>query len=417
MKLEYGQIREASERIRPFIYDSPCPPSAPLSAVAGCDVYCKLEYLQRTGSFKERGARNALMLLDAERRRHGVIAASAGNHALGLAYHASLLEVPATVVMPRFAPLTKVTNCRAFGANVVLHGDTFDAARDHAMRLVEEKGLTYVHGYDDPDIIAGQGTLGVEIVEQVPGLDAVLVPVGGGGLIAGVALAVKTLRPNALVIGVEPRQAACFTAAMAAGHPVPVEVRPTLADGLAVAQAGANAFSLARNYVDRVIAVGERAIAQAVLRLVELEKSVVEGAGAVGLAALMAGLLPELRGKKVVLPLTGGNIDTTLLGRIIERGLAADGRLCRFEATISDRPGSLSAFTALIAESGASVKDIAHDRAFAGDDLNSVVVRCVVETRDPRHIADLRDTLASAGFAVRFQDADGNGHASAEICG
>ena len=184
-----------------------------------------------------------------------------------------------------------------------------------------------------------------------------------------------------------------------------------------MAQAGANAFSLARNYVDRVIAVGERAIAQAVLRLVELEKSVVEGAGAVGLAALMAGLLPELRGKKVVLPLTGGNIDTTLLGRIIERGLAADGRLCRFEATISDRPGSLSAFTALIAESGASVKDIAHDRAFAGDDLNSVVVRCVVETRDPAHIAELRDTLASAGFAVRFQDVDGNGHAPAEICG
>ena len=417
MELDYGQICGASERIRPFIYDSPCPPSAPLSTVAGCEVYCKLEYLQRTGSFKERGARNALMLLDGDRRQRGVIAASAGNHALGLAYHASLLGVPVTVVMPRFAPLTKVTNCSGFGANVVLHGDTFDAARDHAMRLVEERGLTYINGYDDPAIIAGQGSLGVEIVEQVPDLDAVLVPVGGGGLIAGVSLAVKTLRPSALVIGVEPRHAACLSAAIAAGHPVPVEVRPTLADGLAVAQAGANAFSLARNYVDRVIAVGERAIAQAVLRLVELEKSVVEGAGAVGLAALMAGLLPELRGKKVVLPLTGGNIDTTLLGRIIERGLAADGRLCRFEATISDRPGSLSAFTALIAESGASVKDIAHDRAFAGDDLNSVVVRCVVETRDPAHIAELRDTLASAGFAVRFQDVDGNGHAPAEICG
>lgn len=417
MELSCEQIRDASERIRPFIYDSPCPPSAPLSAVAGCEVYCKLEYLQRTGSFKERGARNALMILDVECRQRGVIAASAGNHALGLAYHASLLGVPATVVMPRFAPLTKVINCRAFGANVVLHGDTFDAARDRAMRLVEERGLTYINGYDDPAIIAGQGTLGLEIVEQVPDLDAVLVPVGGGGLIAGVALAVKTLRPHARVIGVEPRHAACFTAALAAGVPVPVEVRPTLADGLAVAQAGANAFSIAQNLVDRIVTVGERAIARAVLRLVELEKSVVEGAGAAGLAALMDGLLPELRGMRVVLPLTGGNIDTTLLGRIIERGLAADGRLCRFDATIGDRPGSLSAFTAIIAESGASVKDIAHDRAFAGDDLNSVVVRCVVETRDPGHITELRDTLAEAGFRVHFHGADDNGHPFAEICG
>jgi threonine dehydratase len=377
--------------------------------VAGCDIYCKLEYLQRTGSFKERGARNALTVLDPDRRERGVIAASAGNHALGLAYHASLLRIPVTVVMPRFAPLTKVINCEALGANVVLHGDAFDEAREHAMRLVHDNGLTYINGFDDPAIIAGQGTLGLEMVEQVPDLDAVLVPVGGGGLIAGVALAIKTLRPTVTVIGVEGDHAPCFSKAWASGHPVDVEVRPSLADGLAVRRAGANAFGLARQHVDKIVTVDEQSIARAVLRLVELEKSVVEGAGAVGLAALMSGQLPELKGKKVVLPLTGGNIDTSLLGRIIERGLAADGRLCRFEAPISDRPGSLSRFTALIADAGASVKDIAHDRAFAGEDVNSVVVRCIVETRDAKHIQELREQLTNAGFTVKFWDLEHTG--------
>ena len=404
MPITYQHILDASERIRSFIYDSPCPPSVPLSMVAGSEIYCKLEYLQRTGSFKERGARNALSVLEPDRRERGVIAASAGNHALGLAYHGSLLKIPVTVVMPKFAPLTKIINCEALGARVILYGDAFDKARDHAMTLVADEGLTYINGYDDPAIIAGQGTLGLELVQQVPDLDAVLVPVGGGGLIAGVALAVKTLRPDVAVIGVEGDHAASFSAALEAGHPVDVDVRPSLADGLAVRRAGANAFELARQHVDKVVTVDERSIARAVLRLVELEKSVVEGAGAVGLAALMSGVLPELKGKRVVLPLTGGNIDTSLLGRIIERGLAADGRLCRFEATISDRPGSLSRFTALVAEAGASVKDIAHDRAFAGEDVNSVVVRCVVETRDAGHIHELRERLTEAGFRVRFWD-------------
>lgn len=408
MPVTYQHILDASERVRQFIYNSPCPPSVPLSMVAGCDIYCKLEYLQRTGSFKERGARNALTVLDPDRRERGVIAASAGNHALGLAYHASLLKIPVTVVMPKFAPLTKVINCEALGAKVVLHGEAFDEARERAARLEVEQGLTYINGYNDDAIIAGQGTLGLEIVEQVPDLDAVLVPVGGGGLIAGVALAVKTLRPDVCVIGVESDHAPCFSAAWKAGEPVDVEVRPSLADGLAVRRAGANAFAIARQNVDKVVTVDERSVARAVLRLVELEKSVVEGAGAVGLAALMSGQLPELKGKKVVLPLTGGNIDTSLLGRIIERGLAADGRLCRFEATISDRPGSLSRFTALVADAGASVKDIAHDRAFAGEDVNSVVVRCVVETRDANHIHELRDRLTAEGFEVRFWDLEGS---------
>lgn len=403
-QFSFDDIRAASLRIRDGIYLSPCPPSEPLSLVAGCEVHCKLEYLQRTGSFKERGARNALLLLPEAQKRRGVIAASAGNHALGLAYHGQLLGIPVTVVMPRFAPLTKLATCRQLGCHVVLHGDTFDEAQARAHAMAAEEGLTYVHGFDDLGIIAGQGTLGIEIVEQVPDLDAVVVPIGGGGLIAGVATAVKALRPNAMVIGVEPANAASFTEALRAGAPVTAAVTPTLADGLAVARVGTHAFDIARTQVDHVVTVAERDIARAILKLIELEKSVVEGAGAAGLAACLAGAVPQLAGKRVVLPLTGGNIDTPLLGKIIERGLAADDRLCRFDATISDRPGGLAKLATVVAESGASIIDIAHDRAFSGDDMNSVIVHCVVETRDAEHAAELRVRLESAGIGVVFRD-------------
>ena len=370
----------------------------------GCEIFCKLEFLQRTGSFKERGARNALLKLTPEQHCIGVITASAGNHALGLAYHARLLNVPVTVIMPRFAPLTKLVNCQQLGATVLLHGDDIEEARREAMKLVEQRQLTYINGYDHPDIIAGQGTMGLEICEQVPDLDAVLVPVGGAGLIAGLALAVKRLKPNVRILGVEPERAASFSAAVKAGSPVLIQMLPTLADGLAVPRVGANAFELARPLVERVVTVRERTIALAVLRLVELEKAVVEGAGAAPLAACLAGLFPELAGKRVVLPLCGGNIDTNILGRIIERGLAADGRLCRFSASISDRPGGLSRFTAVIAEEGASVRDIAHDRAFASEDITTVTVHCIVETRDHEHIRRLEERLAREGFAVRFPE-------------
>ncbi|MCX5658278.1 MAG: threonine ammonia-lyase [Planctomycetota bacterium] len=400
MDVTYADIQSAAARIAGGVYESPCPPSIPLSLSLGCEVFCKLDYLQRTGSFKERGARNALMLLDDVARRRGVIAASAGNHALGLAYHGKLLHIPVTVVMPRFAPLTKVANCQALGATVVLHGEQFDDARAKAQELVDAQGLTYVHGYDDPAVIACQGTMGLEIVSQVPDLDAIIVPVGGAGLIAGIGLAVKTLRPRVKIIGVEPANVASLTAALAAGKPVKASVTPTLADGLAVSTVGARAFEIARKYVDRVVTVDERWLALAVLRIVELEKGVVEGAAAAPLAALIAGLLPELAGKRVVLPLCGGNIDTPVLGRIIERGLAADGRLCRFVASISDRPGGLARLASIIADTGASIRDIEHDRAFAGSDLASVNVRCVVETRDAGHVARLHERLAKDGFVL-----------------
>ncbi|MGA3144049.1 MAG: threonine ammonia-lyase [Verrucomicrobiota bacterium] len=400
MPVTFHDIQEAAKRIAGHVIQSPCPRSIPLSEATGLKIFCKLEYLQRTGSFKERGARNALLMLPSKQKKRGVIAASAGNHALGLSYHGQLLGIPVTVVMPRFAPLMKVMNCRRLGATVVLQGTDISEARARADEIAAEKQLTYINGFDDPAIIAGQGTLGLEIAEQVPDVDAVIVPIGGGGLIAGVALALKTLKPRVQIIGVEPERAASFTAAMQAGRPVKVEVKPTLADGLSVPQVGENAFRIARSRVGRTVLVGEHAIALAILRLLELEKAVVEGAGAAPLAACLAGLVPELKGKNVALPLCGGNIDTPILGRVLERGLASDGRLYQFRATISDRPGGLARFAGLIAEAGASIIEISHDRAFASDDITTVNVHCIVETRDADHIRIVHERLDQEGFCV-----------------
>jgi threonine dehydratase len=393
-------ILAARERIQGSIYLSPCPDSVPISEVAGCHIYCKLDFLQRTGSFKERGACNALMLLSPEKKRRGVIGASAGNHALGLAYHGQRLGVPVTVVMPEFAPLVKRSTCRQLGATVVLAGQTFGEAKTVAEKLAEERGLTYVHGFNDPGAIAGQGTMGLEVIEQVPEFDAVIVPVGGGGLLAGVAVAMKHLRPGVAIYGVEPRRAASWNAAVQAGRPVPVSVEPTLADGLGVPQVGQMTFALAGPLVERVVLVSEDELALAILRIVELEKSVVEGAGAAPLAALLSGQLPELKGKRVVLLLGGGNIDPTVLSGVIEKGLVADGRLCRFTAVISDRPGGLARLAGVIASTSASIKDIEHDRAFAGGDVFSTKVVCTVETTGREHIQQLLDALKTAGIRV-----------------
>lgn len=401
MTINFQSILDAAGRFGGQVTQTPCPFSIPLSEATGMKVFCKLEYLQRTGSFKERGARNALSLLSQEQRARGVIAASAGNHALGLACHGQLLGVPVTVVMPLFAPLTKIANCRRLGANVVLHGADIAEARTRADEIAAAEGQTYINGFDDPAIIAGQGTLGLEIAAQVPDMDAVIVPIGGAGVIAGVSLAIKTLKPSVRVFGVEPERAASFTAALAAGRPVKVQMQPTLADGLSVPQVGSNAFRIARELVERTLLIGEHAIALAILRMLELEKAVVEGAGAAPLAACLSGLVPELKGKTVVLPLCGGNIDTPILGRVLERGLASDGRLFRFTATISDRPGGLARFAGMLADGGASIMEITHDRAFASEDINTVNVHCVIETRDSSHIAELCERLGCAGFLVK----------------
>jgi threonine dehydratase len=308
-----------------------------------------------------------------------------------------LLGIPATVVMPKFAPLIKVSNCQKLGATVVMHGDDFGEAKAHAHEVAKERGLAYIDGYDDPAIIAGQGTMGIELVEQVPDLDAVVIPVGGGGLLAGVALAVKTLRPNAKIIAVEAENVASFSAAQKAGQPVRIPMKPTLADGLAIPQVGTNAFNVAKSLVDRTILVSEEQIAVSILRIVELEKGVVEGAAATPLAACLSGQLSELAGKKVVLLLCGGNIDPNVLSRVVERGLVADGRLCRFTAVISDRPGGLADLTSQIASTGASIKQVVHDREFAGSDVSAVHVVCTVETRNHEHLKELRERLKSRG--------------------
>ncbi len=398
-----ADIEAARARIAGGIYVSPCVESIPLSQLTGAHVFCKLDYLQRTGSFKERGARNALLLLNDEQRKRGVIAASAGNHAQGIAYHGSLLGIPVTVVMPKFAALIKVTNCRHLGANVVLHGADLGEARARAEEIARGQGLTFIHPFDNANVMAGQGTMALEILEQTPDVEAIVVPVGGGGLLAGIGTVFKALRPQARVVGVEPEHAACLTAARAAGHPVPVTLSPTLADGLAVPLLGKLPFAVLERVVDQVVTVDEAHIALAILRLIELEKSVVEGGGAAPLAAFLSGKLDNLKGKRVVLTLCGGNIDLTMLGRVMEVGLVADGRLSRFTVSISDRPGGLARLAELIASTGASIQEILHDRAFSGPDLTAVRVVCVVETTGHAHVRELHAALAAAGMQVTDQ--------------
>jgi threonine dehydratase len=398
--LTLADIEAARARIAGGVYLSPCVESIPLSQLTGAHIYCKLDYLQRTGSFKERGARNALLRLAPEQRRHGVIAASAGNHAQGVAYHGGLLGIPVTVVMPAFAPLIKVTNCRQLGATVVLHGQDVEEARARAEEIARRDGLAFVHPFDNADVMAGQGTMALEILEQVPDLDAIVVPVGGGGLLAGIGTVVKALRPRMQVIAVEADHAVCLEAALAAGHPVPVKLAPTLADGLAVPVIGTLTFPVLQRVVDRLVTVDEASIALAILRLIELEKSVVEGAGATPLAAFLRGRLDDLRGRRVALTLCGGNIDLTMLDRVIETGLVADGRLARFTVSISDRPGGLARLAEIIASTGASIKEIVHDRTFSGPDLSTVGVICVVETTGHPHVRELLAGLKAAGVTV-----------------
>src|SRR5438309_2995499 len=269
--ITFKDIEAAHERVKGAVFHSPCPPSIALSEIAGMEIFCKLDNLQRTGSFKERGARNALVQLSDEQKKRGVIAASAGNHAQALAYQGKLLGTPATVVMPQYAPLIKVSNCQKLGANVVLHGKDFAEAKARAHEIAAEKGLAYIDGYDDPAIIAGQGTIGLEIIEQVPDLDAVVVPVGGAGLIAGVSLAVKTLQPKVKIIALEAENVASFSAALEAGKPTKIALRPTLADGLAIPQVGANAFQIAHPRVVEAVIVNEEQIDLSILRVVLLD--------------------------------------------------------------------------------------------------------------------------------------------------
>ncbi len=396
----FADVVAAARRIEGGVVRTPCVPSGALSDLCGCEIWCKLDYQQATGSFKERGARNTLMQLEGHARANGVIAASAGNHALALAYHGRALGIPVTVVMPRSAPLVKQVRCREFGARVLIHGDNIADARVRADALVADEGLHYVNGFNDATIITGAGTCGLEIFEQCPNPDAIVVPVGGGGLIAGVSLVASHLRPDTEVIGVESIRCASMTAALAAGHPVRVAAQASLADGLGVPEIGPLAFEVARGRVKHLVTVNEESITRAILRIAEFEKGVVEGAGATPLAAFIQQKLAHLAGRRVVLVLCGGNIDPTTLSRVIEHGLALEGRLIQFLAVIRDRPGGLADLATAIASTGASIKQVSHERAFGEADVSRVQVLCQIEVRGPAHSEEVFEALRAREIEI-----------------
>jgi len=404
MPVRFEDVARAANHIRRGVIKTELRKSFWLSQLCGCQVYLKLELNQFTGSFKERGARNALELLHPEERAMGVMAASAGNHALALAWHGKQLNIPVTVLMPTVAPMQKVEKCRAFGASIIIHGANLGESKQLAESDERFKDMRYINGYDDVEIIAGAGTMGLEIIEQLPEVEYVVIPTGGAGLIAGSALAIKTLKPDCQVIGVETTACASMTAALKAGKPVPTPTTATLADGLAVPTVGTNAFLVAREYTDDVVVVEEGDVALSVLRLVESEKLVVEGGGATGLAAILPGGAKhkDVQGKTVVVPLCGGNIDTTTLGRVIERGLAADERLVRFNVQVSDQPGGVNGLTAVLAEHGASIKDIYHERAWLQSSVSMVQVKCIIETLGREHAETLHRALREK-YAVSWQ--------------
>ncbi|RZI97420.1 MAG: threonine ammonia-lyase [Variovorax sp.] len=387
-------IRRAAARLQGQLLDTPCVESRTLSDIVGAQVFLKFENLQFTASFKERGACNKLVDLS-ESGVRGVIAMSAGNHAQGVAYHAQRLGMRALIVMPRLTPSVKVQRTRGFGAEVVLHGDTLEAARAHAYELAEREGLTFVHPYDDEAIIAGQGTVALEMLGVVPDLDALVVAVGGGGLISGMATAARALNPGIEIVGVQTSRFPAMVNAVKGTEYA--QGNSTIAEGIAVGTPGVITQDIIRTLVDDLLLVDEGDIEQAVLMLLEIEKTVVEGAGAVGLAALLRH--PErFRGKKVGLVLCGGNIDPLLLAAIIERGMVRAGRLARVRVSARDVPGSLARITATVAEAGANIDEVHHQRAFTMLAAQNVDVELVLQTRGREHLASVLDALHGAGF-------------------
>jgi len=397
--ISFVDIEEARERIREQIYFSPFPSSETISQMTGNRIFFKLENLQITGSFKERGALNRLLTLTGEEARQGVIAASAGNHGMAVAYHSRRLNLDATIVMPISAPLIKVTRVRQYGAETLLHGNDYDAAYAEAMRLSRLSGPCFISAFDDPWVIAGQGTIGIELYEQNPDLEVAVVPVGGGGLIAGIALALKTLLPKIRIIGVQAEAVSSMKVALEQGAPALLAPATTIADGIAVRAVGALPFELVRRYVDEIVTVNEREIANAVLLLLEIEKTVAEGAAAVPLAALVNKKI-SVTGKNVGLVVSGGNIDMNLISRIIETGLVQDGRLSRFAIVISDRPGSLARLAQRVADLGANILQITHSRGFGQMAIGETEVELILETAGPEHIARIYSALTADKFKI-----------------
>jgi threonine dehydratase len=397
--LSLEDIQAAAGRLAGQVLDTPCVESRTLGQILGCRIFLKFENLQFTASFKERGALNKLSTLVASGvPLKGVIAASAGNHAQGVAHHAQRLGLRAVIVMPLTTPTVKVERTRGFGAEVVLHGDTFDEARERALVMAAEQGLTFVHPFDDVAVIAGQGTIGLEMLRTQPDLDTLVVAVGGGGLISGIASAVRALKPGMQIIGVQTsRFPAMVNAIKGTAH---AQGASTIAEGIAVGQPGQITRELVRQLVDDLVLVDEGDIEQAIVMLLEIEKTLVEGAGAAGLAALLKDPA-RYAGKNVGLVLCGGNIDPLLLAAILERGMVRAGRLARIKVNARDTPGVLARITTVVAEAGANIDEVHHQRAFSTLSAQSVEVELVLQTRNPAHVQEVQARLASAGFDAR----------------
>jgi threonine dehydratase len=390
-------IRAAMGRIRDSIYLSPFTRSDTFSKLTGNSIHFKLDNLQITGAFKERGALNKILLLTDEERRRGVIAASAGNHAQAVAYHATKRGIKAQICMPLTTPLVKVSATRGYGAEVILVGTNYDETCQEALLRCEQNGLTFIHPFDDEAVIAGQGTAGIEMLEQQPALDALIVPVGGGGLIAGVACAVKEMNPKITVIGVQTSKLPSMKAALENNAPVTLPAKVTIADGIAVRCAGAQTFPLVKKYVDDIVTVDDEEIANAILLLLEKEKTLTEGAGAVATAAIVQRKV-SFSGKTVGIFVGGGNIDVSLLSRIIERGLVKDGRLVRLRIHLPDHPGALQRLAGVIADHKANIVETNYDRAYYGVLLGDTVIDITMETRGPEHILELTAALEAGGY-------------------
>jgi threonine dehydratase len=389
-------VRMAYARIRESIYLSPCSLSETFSDLSGNQIFLKLENLQMTGAYKERGALNKILELTPDERDRGLIAASAGNHAQAVSYHATKRGIAAQIVMPLATPLNKVMATRRFGGEVVLHGANYDESCDEAKRRSVESGLTFIHAFDDDAVIAGQGTLGLELLGQVPDVDVVITAIGGGGLISGMACALKEINPRIRVIGVQTSRLPSMKAAVDAGHLVTLPVASTLADGIAVRRAGERTFPMVNKYVDEIVTVEEEEIASAILLLLEREKTVAEGAGAAAVAAVLHHKI-NCSGKRIAAIISGGNIDVGILSRIIERGLAKDGRLIRLRIHLPDYPGALHTLTGVLADHRANIVETSYDRKF-GVDLGDTAIAMTLETRGNEHVENLLTALVGSGY-------------------
>lgn len=397
----YADIEKARNRIRDSVYTSPCVHSEILSDKLGCKLYLKLENLQKTGSFKDRGALNKMLQLNKQQKAAGVITASAGNHAQGVAHAARMLGIPATIVMPETTPLAKIKRTKELGARIILHGSGYDEAFEKASQLQQENDLCFVHAFDDPQIIAGQGTIGLELLEQLPDMDMVIVPIGGGGLISGIGSAIKHRLQDVRIIGVEAERMPAMLTSVKNKKIIALRPANTIADGISVAKVGKSTLPLVHQHVENIVTVNEESIAHAVMTLLEYEKTLSEGAGAVGIAALNDKLINNIEDKKVVVVISGGNIDMTMLAKILDRGMEKDGRLARIKVIVPDRPGNIAELAIQVARHKANILEIFQNRSVTEVDLGETEVELLLEARGWEHIEAIIESISKSGYTVK----------------